>query len=473
MAISKVLMVSAEVEPFAKTGGLGDVVGALPQALKKIGIDCRVIMPLYRQIDEKYRQEMKYLGYIYVDLKWRHQYCGIYMLKKDKVYYYFIDNEFYYHRETLYDELDTEKYAFLDMAAFHVAKYVGFKPDIIHIHDWHTGPIAALLNDYFCYDPFFKDTKSVYTIHNIAYQGIADKGFVLDLLPLNEEKYQNTNVINFMALGIQYAYKVNTVSPSYAKEILTDEYGEGMQYLLKDEKDKVSGILNGINYDIYSPNKDNFIDYKYSNKNVFEGKQLNKLSLLKTLGFNEDSYNYPLIGVVSRLASQKGMNLLLDIIDRLINDKVNIVLLGSGSKDLENAFKEKAAMYPNNFKAILKFDNSLAHKIYASSDMFLMPSAFEPCGLAQLICLKYGTVPIVRSCGGLKDSIISYNIYNNVGNGFSFESFNANDFYNTIKYAISLYNKKATWHRIIRNGLKEDYSWKNSAEKYKMLYESI
>ena len=473
MKVSKVLMVSAEVEPFAKTGGLGDVVGALPQALNKIGLDCRVIMPLYSQIDEKYRSKMTYLGYIYVDLKWRHQYCGIYMLKKDDVYYYFIDNEFYYHHETMYDQMDTEKFAFLDMAAFHVTKFIKFKPDIIHIHDWHTGPIAALLNDYFCFDPFFKNTKSVYTIHNIAYQGIADKSFVLDLLPLNEAKYQNSNVINFMALGIQYAYKVNTVSPTYAKEILTDSYGEGMQYLLRDEKAKVVGILNGINYELYNPQVDKYIDFKYSKRDIFVGKKANKEALLTQLGFNQNDFDKPLIGVVSRLASQKGMDLLLNIIDRLLDQNVNIVLLGSGNKQLEDSFASVSNRRNNCFKAILKFDNRLAHKIYASCDMFLMPSAFEPCGLAQLICLKYGTVPIVRSCGGLKDSIVSYNKYNNVGNGFSFDNYNSEDFYNTIMYAISLYKDKKIWHRIIQNGLKDDFSWTISANEYKKLYESI
>lgn len=474
MAKMKVLMVSAEVEPFAKTGGLGDVVGSLPTALNNLDVDTRVIMPLYGKIGPQYKEKMKYLGFIFVDVGWRHQYCGVFSLKKQYVTYYFVDNEFYFNRPSLYDSMDLEKFSFLSLAAFEVAKYVKFKPNVIHTHDWHTGAIGALLNDYYRYQSFFKDTKIVYTIHNLAYQGIFDKNHVLDMLPLNKEKYNNTNIINFMALGIQYANKVTTVSPTYAKEILTDTYGENLQNLLNNEANKLRGILNGIDDKTYNSKLDKLISYRFEKQNYQEGKNKNKKALLEELHFDVNSaIDKPLIGIVSRLASQKGMDLLLNIIEPLLANDIRIVLLGSGDKKLESDFLNVSKYHNDKFKAILKFDNTLAHKIYASCDLFLMPSAFEPCGLAQMICLKYGTIPLVRECGGLKDSIIPFNEYTLEGNGFSFTNYSSHDFYNTIMYALSIYNKKELWNRIIENGFNYDYSWQKSAIKYKVLYDSL
>ena len=469
----KVLMVSAEVEPFAKTGGLGDVVGSLPKALNNIKMNTKVIMPLYNKIAHKYRKKMKYLGYIYVDLGWRHQYCGIYSLRYQYVTYYFVDNEFYFNRDEIYDELELEKFAFLDVACFEVAKYIKFKPDYIHIHDWHTGAVAALLHDHYHKDPFFAKTKCVYTIHNLAYQGIFPKGRVLDLLPLDYTKYENTETINLMALGIQYANKVTTVSPSYANEILSDQYGEGLQYLLRHESNKLSGILNGIDGRVYGCNTDKLIDFRFDKENYKEGKRENKKALLEQLKFNvEESIDVPLIAIISRLAFQKGMDLLLNILDGLLKENVRVVLLGSGDKGLEKAFDSFGYYRQDKFRAVLKFDNTLAHKIYAASDLFLMPSAFEPCGLAQMICLRYGTLPLVRACGGLKDSIVPFNEYTLEGNGFSFENYSSHDFYHTIMYALSVYNRKELWDKVIHNGFECNFSWENSAYKYKELYES-
>lgn len=474
MAKMKVLMVSAEVEPFAKTGGLGDVVGSLPKALNNLNTDTRVIMPLYGKINAKFKEKMKYLGYIYVDLGWRHQYCGIFSLRRQYVTYYFIDNEFYFNRGALYDELDLEKFSFLSLAAFEVAKYIKFKPDVIHIHDWHTGAMAALLHDYYRYQPFFKNTKTVYTIHNLAYQGIYDKNHVFDMLPLDQNKYHNTSTINFMALGIQYADKVTTVSPTYAKEILTISYGEGLQGLLNHESNKLMGILNGIDDKIYSCQKDKLIAHRFEKENYIEGKKENKKALLEELGFDvNSSLDKPLIGIISRLASQKGMDLVLEVIDSLLANDIRVVLLGSGDKNLENAFANISNYRPDKFKAVLKFDNALAHRIYASADLFLMPSAFEPCGLAQMICLKYGTIPLVRSCGGLKDSIVPFNEYTLEGNGFSFNNYSSHDFYNTIMYALSIYNKKELWNKLIENGFECNFSWEKSAIKYKVMYEQL
>ena len=474
MAKMKVLMVSAEVEPFAKTGGLGDVVGSLPKSLNNLDMDCRVIMPLYGKIAQKYKEKMKYLGFIYIDLGWRHQYCGVFSLRHQCVTYYFVDNEFYYNRAELYDDLDLEKFAFLDLAAFEVAKYVKFKPDVIHIHDWHTGAIAALLNDYYCKQDFFKNTKCVYTIHNLAYQGVFAKDHVLDLLPLDAYKYQNTHIINLMALGIQYANKVTTVSPTYANEILTPQYGERLEGLLNWESEKLLGILNGIDEKLYSCSKDKLIYKNFEKEDYKQGKLANKKALLEELGFDvASSIDAPVISIISRLASQKGMDLVLTIINRLLDNDVRVILLGSGDKYLESEFAKIASYRGDKFRAILKFDNTMAHKIYASSDLFLMPSAFEPCGLAQMICLQYGTLPLVRACGGLKDSIVAFDETKLVGNGFSFDNYNADDFYNTIMYALSVYYRKDLWNKVIENGFECDFSWLKSAIRYKVMYEQL
>jgi len=467
----KILMVSAEVDPFFKTGGLGDVVGALPKALNKLGNDTRVIMPLYDKIPGAYRDKMKYLGYIYVDLNWRHQYCGIFSLELNKTTFYFLDNEYYYKRYSVYDDLECEKFAFLDKAIFDVAKFLDFKPNVIHIHDWHTGPVAALMNDVYCYDPFFSKTKVVYTIHNLAYQGIFDKYKIFDMLPLRQDKYNDTSVINYMALGIQYAHKVTTVSPTYAGEILTNENGEGLQHLLRREVNKLSGILNGIDKDIYNSKKDKQIEYNFDLKEYQLGKLENKKALLNELGFDvESSLDKPLIAIISRMASQKGMDLVLSIMDKLLEKDVRVVILGNGNKDMERSFDYFNKANHDKYRAILKFDSALSHRIYAAADMFLMPSVFEPCGLTQMICLRYGTVPIVRLVGGLKDSIEPYNEYKLKGNGFGFYNYNDDDFYNTICYALSVYERKELWHNVITNGSKCDFSWNASAKKYIELY---
>lgn len=470
----KVLMVASEVEPFAKSGGLGDVVGALPKALNTLNAICIVIMPLYQMIAQSFVEKMKYLGYIYVDLGYRHQYCGIFTLTYKTVKYYFLDNKYYFGDTKIYNDNDLERFAFLSKGAFEVAKYLNFKPDIIHCHDWHSASVAGLLSDYYYLDPFFSKTKCVYTIHNLAYQGIFPKEKVLDLLPLKGDIYNNTTNINLMALGIQFAHKVTTVSPSYAKEILSPSYGEHLDNLLNHENNKLVGILNGLDIKTYNCETDKLIAYKFKRSDYQEGKRINKVSLFKEVGFDINDINTPLITIISRLASQKGLDLVLNILERLIlENNVKVILLGSGDPNLENSFRYLTNKYPTSFKAFLKFDNVLAHKLYASSDLLLMPSAFEPCGLAQMIALQYGTLPLVRATGGLKDSIIPFNEYTLEGNGFSFDNYNAEDFYNTIKYALKIYQQPNLWNNIIENGFKCDFSWSISANKYLSLYEEL
>ena len=473
MEVNNVLMVSAEVSPFAKTGGLGDVVGSLPRYLNNLGLDCRVIMPLYSTIDNKFRKDMQYLGYIYVDLGWRHQYCGIFYLEYKGVKHYFLDNEFYFKGDKLYDDRDLEKFSFLSVASFEVCKFLDFHVDVIHVHDWHSAAMCALLNDKYCHDPFFYNTKSVVTIHNIAYQGIYSKNDVLSLLPLDGNKYQNTETINLLALGLTYAYKITTVSPTYAQEILRDEYGEGLQYLLRQERDKIVGILNGIDTTEYNSKTDDKIYYNFTKSNFKEGKEKNKIALLEDIGMDASEASKPLIGVVSRLVSQKGLNLLIPNLIKLVDSGINFVILGTGDNYIENQLKFFNYLKPNNIKIFLKFDNVLAHRIYAGCDFVLMPSAFEPCGLAQMIALRYGTLPIVRSCGGLHDSITPFNEYENTGNGFSFNNFSTNDLFNTVLYANSIYLRKDKLDVVIKNGLACDFSWEKSAKKYRDLYNSL
>ena len=471
MSKLKVVMVASEAEPFAKTGGLGDVLGALPNALVKEEIDVRVILPLYRIIPQELREKMKYLGYIYVDVNWRHQYCGVFYYKKNGVSYYFMDNEFYFGSDHLYDDNDLERFSFLSYCAFEVLPFLKFQPDIMHIHDWHTGAIAALFDYRYQYIPFYKNLKIVYTIHNLQYQGKFEVNHVKDMLPLPDYYYQGF-LANFMEWGIRYAHLVTTVSPSYKEEIKTPLYGEGLNELLNHYQDKLIGILNGIDYQTYSPEKDKEIFYKFTKESYRQIKPLNKKKLLKELQL-EENIEIPLIGIVTRLATQKGIELILNALESLLNDNVKVVLLGSGDRDYEFAFKNLMDRYPTKFKAVLKFDNKLAHKIYASCDLFLMPSIFEPCGLAQMICLKYGTLPIVREVGGLKDTIQAYDEFKHEGNGFSFTYYNLNDFLYTIHRAIELYYNKEEFNCIIENAMNCDYSWNASAKIYKKVYADL
>ena len=466
----KIVMVASEVEPFAKTGGLGDVLGALPKALSENNCNVIVVMPKYQQINEKYCQQMEFLGYIYVDLNWRHQYCGIFKLIKDNVTYYFLDNEFYFKHEKLYNDLDLEKFSFLDVALFEVLKYIDFKPDIIHAHDWQTGVVPALLKLRYQKDNFFKKTKCVYTIHNLQYQGKFDKNQVLDILPLASDDYRGE--VNFMKMGIIYSDKITTVSPTYMEEIKTPQYGEGLNQMLSDYYYKLEGILNGIDYNVYNPAIDKFIDVNYDDKNYVNYKKINKLNLLTDLNLNKN-IDIPLIGIITRLASQKGIDLIIQIMDELLSKDVNVILLGSGEQYYENIFRYFQNQYPNKFVAVLKFDNALAHKIYAASDLFLMPSLFEPCGLAQMICLKYATLPIVHETGGLKDSIKSYNEFEQTGNGFSFSVYSRNDFMFTINRALNFYYRPEEFNKIIKNALDCDFSWTNSSKKYILLYDGL
>lgn len=474
----KVLLASAEAHPFIKTGGLGDVIGALPKYLKRIGVEARVIIPKYRNINEKMKSKLQYIKNIRVRVGWRNQYCGIFKADVDGITYYFIDNEQYFNRDGNYGYFDDgERFAFFDRAVLEVLKEVGFQPDVIHCNDWQTGMIPVLLDLEYKKDWFYLNMKTVFSIHNLLFQGNFDPKILPELFGYDMEPFYNRSLefkggVSFMKGGINYSDKISTVSYTYSQEIKTAEYGEGLEGLLRKRNYALRGILNGIDYDEYNPETDNFIMKKF-NIDSIEDKQINKLDLQKELRLPMNK-EVPLIGIVSRLTRQKGMDIISYVVENLLNNSdVQLVVLGTGDNKYEHDFKYFKNKYPDRVSVNLRFDNGLAHRIYAGSDMFLMPSLFEPCGLGQLIALRYGTIPIVRETGGLKDTIIPYNKYTGEGNGFSFMHFNGEELFDTIMRAINVYRDKNKWNNIIRQAMLSDNSWEKSANEYLSLYKEM
>ena len=470
----KVLFVTSEAEPFAKTGGLGDVAGSLPRDLKNLEVDVSVIMPYYKEIKEKYNDKLYFVKWFTVSVGWRDQYCGLFQYEFEGVKYYFIDNERYFDRDGLYGYYDdAERFAFFDRAVLQTLKEIDLKIDIIHANDWQAGMIPVLLKLEFSKDPFYSQIKTVFSIHNLLFRGTYDPNILPELFGYDMEPYEDGSLefyggVSFMKGGINYSDRVSTVSPSYAGEIQTSLYGEGLDGLLRNKSNALSGILNGIDYKAYNPEKDEYIYQNYSVRNL-EGKSINKEKLQEELGLPVNK-EIPLIGIVSRLTNQKGMNLVAEVSDSLLQKDVQIVVLGTGDYLYEEHFKNLQYRYPNKVSANIRFSNELAHKIYAACDMFLMPSLFEPCGLGQLIALRYGTIPIVRETGGLKDTVIPYNKYNGEGNGFSFKNYSAWELMNTIEYALYCYGNNDVWSNLVISAMNQDNSWRKSAEDYKNLY---
>ena len=475
----RVLFVTSEAVPFAKSGGLADVCGTLPVALAEKGVDVRVVMPLYGCIEGEYREKMKFIKAIEVPVSWRRQYCGIFELKHKNITVYFIDNEFYFLSHKLYGYIheDMEKFAFFSAAALSILPDVNFRPDIIHVHDWQSAAVSVLLNAKFQDNPFYRGIKTVITIHNLKFQGVWDRRATGDVFGLDDSYFTSDKLeyhgdINLLKGGIVYSDAVTTVSETYAKEIQTPYYGEGLDGLLRARSGQLHGILNGISYEEYNPATDTNIYENYSLKNFASGKAANKLALQKDLGLSEDK-DCMLIGIVSRLTGQKGFDLLAQIIAELSKWHIQLVVLGMGEQHFENMFRWYDKNYSDKFRAKICFDNNLAHKIYAASDVFLMPSLFEPCGLSQIISLKYGTLPIVRETGGLKDTVIPYNEYTGEGNGFSFAPYDSRDLLEIIRYAAKTFSNKKAWNGLIRNAMKADFSWEKSADKYIDLYREL
>lgn len=474
----KILYVSAEVEPFAKSGGLGDVLGALPKAIAGLGNDVSVVMPKYvKLIDEKYQCDMEYLGYIYVDVAWRHQYCGIFRLQVEGVSVYFLDSEFYFGGD-MYCFADNERFAFFAKAALDLIKFLDTSFDIIHCNDWSSGLLPVLFDAFYRADPRYANTKLVYTIHNLRYQGWMSKEETQDLTGLDDFYFTQDRLmlgdsVNVMKGAIVFSDAVTTVSGTYAEEIKTPQFGEGLDGLVKQYACKTAGIVNGIDYNVYNPSKDKYIAVKYGKKTVAEGKLQNKLALQRQLSLPQDGETM-VIGLISRLVDQKGLYLVDEVLSNLAGARMQFVMLGTGEARYEDMFRYYQSKYPDKISANIKFNNALAHQIYAACDLFLMPSDFEPCGLSQLIAIKYGALPLVRETGGLKDTIFSYNEQTGKGNGFSFTRSNADDFWFTICRALHIYyDRKPEWNQLVQNAMNCDYSWKNSSKKYLDLYNGL
>ncbi|MDU3722873.1 MAG: glycogen synthase GlgA [Clostridium celatum] len=473
----KVLFAASEAHPFIKTGGLGDVMGALPQSLKKMGLDIRVVIPKYKNIKDELKQNLQFVKWFTVPVGWRNQYCGVFQYEYKGVIYYFIDNEYYFNRDGLYGYYDDgERFAFYNRAVVEFIKEIDWQPDLINCNDWQTGMIPVLLNLEYKKDVFYKEIKTVFSIHNLLFKGcfasnILPELFGYDYMPLTNGSVELNGCVSFLKGGLNYCDEITTVSKSYAEEIKTKQYGEGLEGLLYQRRDQLLGIVNGIDYVEFNPKKDKFIFKNFDSKNL-KGKLENKLQLQQELGLPQKE-NTPVIGLISRLTHQKGCDLIVNIIDRLLQKDVQIVILGTGDYWYEETFKNLQYRYPDKVSANIKFDDCLAHKIYAGSDIFLMPSLFEPCGLGQLIALKYGAIPVVRETGGLKDTIIPYNEYTKVGNGFGFKNFNSNELMNILEYAIEVYNDKDSWKNIIDQAMNSDNSWEKSANEYKKLYEVV
>ena len=470
-------MCSSEAAPFAKTGGLGDVLGALPQALAKLGNDVRVVLPKYGCIPEKYKSEMEFLFFIYVPLGWRRKYCGVFQLKKDGVTYYFLDNEYYFGDVYLYKWNDLERFAFYDKACLEILPKLDFKPDVIHAHDWQAGMVPVLLNAYYVRDVFYQGIKTMFTIHNLRYQGIYSIDIVSDFFSLEpqfftEDKLEFHGCANLLKGGIVYSDYVTTVSPTYAEEIKTPLGGEKLEGLLSARSNSLFGIINGLDYSVYNPKTDKSIYENYDVKTVKTKKKINKIKLQEQLGLPIDGEK-AMIGIVSRLVDQKGFDIIAAAMGELMSMDIQIVVVGTGDAKYEEMFRQTAWYNPTKMSANIMFSNDLAHKVYAASDLFLMPSMFEPCGLSQLIAFAYGTIPIVRETGGLKDTVKPYNKFTGEGNGFSFYPYNANDMAYTIRMALGYFADKKVWDKLVTNAMKLDFSWKNSAQEYNNLYKNL
>lgn len=474
----KVLFAAAECAPFFKTGGLGDVVGALPKELAKKGVETAVVLPFYTMMPARYQEQLEDCFSFEVAVGWRKQYCGIKKLQLDEVTYFFIDNLYYFGREKIYDFYDDgERFAFFQLAVIEMMERVDFIPDVLHVNDYHTAMIPFLLKEKYRWINAYQHIRTVLTIHNIGFQGWYSRDVLPDLFGMGTERYDDGTVrlndcLNFMKAGILYADRITTVSPSYSEEIKTPEFGCGLEVILRMETGKLCGILNGIDYETNNPETDPYLDYPFNQENL-AGKQKNKQALQQAFGLPERK-DVPLITVVSRLTTQKGFHLVLEEMENLMQFDVQFILLGTGEPDFEAGFRYFAERYPDKCAAAITFDLGLAQKMYAAADIFLMPSAFEPCGLSQMMAMRYGTLPVVHEIGGLKDTVIPYNPITSAGTGFGFQDFTPFNLMQTLKQAVTLYQtNQEVWARLVDQAMSKDFSWDQSSDAYITLYNEI
>ncbi|MCL1854955.1 MAG: glycogen synthase GlgA [Clostridia bacterium] len=474
-----ILFAASECVPFVKTGGLADVVGSLAQVLARKGHDIRVVTPMYTAISRLWQDEMKFLLHFDVQLGWRRQYCGVHMLHKEGVTYYFLDNKYYFGRPYIYglggDEY--ERFGFFCRAVLDALPLLDFHPDILHCHDWQTGMVPALQKIQYAHLPFYSGIKSLYTIHNLQYQGIFGIKEVQDVLGLGDglwtaDKLECYGCANFMKAGLVYGDVISTVSPSYAQEITTTYFGERLDGLIRARQDFLYGVLNGIDVVEYDPEKDPLIYANYG-KSDLAGKAENKRRLQQDLGLDENA-DMPLIAMVGRLTNQKGLDLVDRVLVDFMGEEVQLAVLGMGDAHYTNLFSWAEQKYHGKLAARFAMDHELAHKLYAASDYFLMPSLFEPCGLSQMMAMRYGSVPIVRETGGLRDTVLSYNEFTGDGNGFTFMNYNAHDMLAVIRRALYCFHKKKEVVKVLQaRGMEGDFSWDHSAEEYLGIYQKL
>ncbi len=474
----KVLYVAAEAVPFAKTGGLADVAGSLPKALVEAGADVRVILPKYGKIPEEYRSQMRHIYDGEIPVSWRKKYVGLDALDYNGVTYYFVDNEEYFRREGFYGYGDdAERFSFFCRAVLNLLPAMDFWPDVIHTNDWHTGLVNVFLKLEHEGDARYEKIRTLYTIHNLKYQGVFPKDVMGDVLGLDWKYFNNGDLefydaVNFMKGGLVYADYISTVSKTYAQEIQYPYFGEHLDGLLRSRKDTLFGIVNGIDYERCNPRTDKYIFETYDLASV-DRKLDNKTELQKLLGL-EMSRRKPVVSLVSRLVEPKGMDLIVRMMDEILqHENIQFIVLGTGEKRYEDWFKGLAWRFPRRVSVNIRFSNRLAQRIYAGSDIFLMPSQYEPCGIGQLIALRYGTIPVVRETGGLKDTVIPYDKKTGTGNGFLFKNYNAHEMMYALKHALTTFNNLNEWYHVVENAMKSDYSWKNSAREYMDLYEKL
>lgn len=474
----KILFVGAEAVPFISTGGLGDVLGSLPQAISSADPSCdvRVVLPLYKKIKEKYYNDLEYVGNTTVELSWRKQYCGVFKYELGGVTYYFLDNEYYFKRDSVYGDFDdAERFAFFGKAALDMMPLIDFYPDILNANDWQSAMSVIYLKRKYQDKNYYKDIKTVYTIHNIDYQGIYSMSIIGDVFGLDFNAdgsiVEYNGNINLTKGALVCTDKISTVSQRYADEIQTEFYSSGLHYILHLYSEKLCGIVNGIDVDYYNAETDKVIAKNFSAKDM-TGKLACKMELQEMCGLAQRA-DVPVVSMISRLASHKGFDLVKFILPEILDLGVQFVLLGTGEYELEEYFRNIQYQYPDQVKVFLEFNKDLSKKIYAGSDIFLMPSKSEPCGLSQMIASRYGTIPVVRETGGLFDTIKAYNMYNGEGNGFTFANYNAHEMKDAVARAVELFKDKDAWAGLVDNVLAVDFSWNASAKKYLEMYRGL
>lgn len=475
-----ILLAASECAPFVKTGGLADVAGALPLALAQKGYDVRVVLPYYAQIRTAYGERLADACDFRLRLGWRNQYCGVKTLAQSGVTYYFIDNDFYFGRDYIYgvfNSEEAERFGFFAKAILEMMPHLNFFPDVLHLNDWQTGMAAALLKTQYANLPAYASVRTLFTIHNLRFQGVFERGFTDELLSLGAIAFDPAALeycgsVSYMKGGLAFADAISTVSPTYAAEIQTSFFGETLDGLLRARAARLHGILNGIDTAEYNPSADPALAANYSISDM-AGKALCKQALQRELGLEQEA-DAPLVAIVSRLTGQKGFDLVERVLFEMMEKDVQLAVLGTGEAHYENFFRWVEKRFPGRAAARIEYNEGLARRVYAGADLFLMPSLFEPCGLAQMIAMRYGTIPIVRETGGLRDSVKPYNRFEDTGTGFSFLNYNAHELLDTVRRAVDLYrDAPALWARLAARAMAEDFSWNERARDYEKLYAQL